>query len=160
MCSSDLKGCPKISVERETEMIDTGMIRLGDVNFETNSSVLPDSSKRSLDEAGVILAHWPQLRIEIGGHTDDIGNDQANQTLSEARAESVRAYLVARFPDIDPKQFTTKGYGRSKPLTRTATEDARAKNRRVELKVLNREILKQEIAKRAPAAAPADSTKK
>ncbi len=153
----DEKGCPKVSVERETEMVYTGVIRLSDVNFATNSSVLPDSSMLSLDEVGVLLERWPQLRIEIGGHTDDVGGDQANLALSQARAESVRAYLMNRFPQIDAKVFTTKGYGRSKPITRSTSEQGRARNRRVELKVLNRDVLKQEIDKRA--AAPADSTK-
>ena len=144
----DDKGCPLASVERETELLDTGMIRLNDVNFATKSTTLDDASQRVLDEVGVILTRWPQLRVEIGGHTDDRGSDKANQKLSEGRAKAVRDYLTQRFPGLDAKQLTTKGYGESKPLTKNRTDRDRAKNRRVEFKVMNREVLKQEIERR------------
>ena len=144
----DDKGCPLASVDRETELLDTGMIRLNDVKFATKSTELDATSQRALDEVGVILTRWPQLRIEIAGHTDDRGSDRDNRELSVARAQAAHDYLTKRFPGLDAKQLTTKGYGESKPLTKNRTDRDRAKNRRVEFKVLNREVLKQEIERR------------
>ncbi|MFM7231517.1 MAG: OmpA family protein [bacterium] len=144
----DDRGCPIVSVERETELLDTGMIRLRDVRFESaKARILPDAYPL-LDEVGVILSRWPQLRIEIGGHTDSRGSDRKNQALSEARAASVKAYLVERFPGIAASQITTRGYGESKPVSSNRTAQDMAKNRRVEFKVMNRDILKKEIEQR------------
>ena len=144
----DDKGCPLASVERETELLDTGMIRLQNVNFATKSATIDDASKPALDEVGVILTRWPQLRIEIGGHTDARGSKKDNLKLSQARAQAVLGYLAARFPSIASNQLTAKGYGESKPLsTRTGAREM-ARNRRVEFKVLNRAVLKQEIERR------------
>jgi len=144
----DADGCPIASVERETELLATGMIRLQNVNFATKSTTIDDASKPSLDEVGVILSRWPQLRIEIGGHTDTRGSDKDNLKLSQARAESVRRYLTERFPGIAADQLTAKGYGESKPLTTKRTARDLARNRRVEFKVLDRAVLKQEIERR------------
>ena len=144
----DDKGCPIVSVERETELLDTGMIRLRDVRFESaKARILPDAYPL-LDEVGVILSRWPQLRIEIGGHTDSRGSDRKNQALSEARAASVKTYLVERFPGIAAGQITTRGYGESKPVSPNRTAQEMAKNRRVEFKVMNRDVLKKEIEQR------------
>jgi OOP family OmpA-OmpF porin len=144
----DDKGCPIVSVERETELLDTGMIRLRDVRFESaKARILPDAYPL-LDEVGVILSRWPQLRIEIGGHTDSRGSDRKNQALSEARAASVKTYLVERFPGIAAGQITTRGYGESKPVSPNRTAQDMAKNRRVEFKVMNRDVLKKEIEQR------------
>ena len=144
----DANGCPIEVTEKETELLDTGMIRLQNVNFETGKAELLEDSYAPLDEVGSILVKWPQLKIEIGGHTDARGTDAKNQVLSEARAESVKAYLTSRFSGIDASQLTTKGYGESKPLAKNTTALNMAKNRRVEFKVLNRDALKKEIERR------------
>ena len=144
----DAAGCPIASVERETELLDTGMIRLQNVNFATKSATIDDASKPALDEVGVILTRWPQLRIEIGGHTDARGSDKDNLKLSQARAQAVLAYLAERFPSIASGQLTAKGYGESKPLTTGRSPRDLARNRRVEFKVLDRAVLKQEIERR------------
>src|SRR5262249_32059647 len=111
----DEKGCPIELIERETELLDTGMIRLHEVNFTTGKADLLPESYADLDVVGQVLGKWPDLRIEIGGHTDSRGSNAANQKLSEARAKSVRTYLTTKFPNLKPEQFTTKGYGESKP---------------------------------------------
>lgn len=140
----DAKGCPiEVSV-RETELMETGMIRLQDVNFDTGRATIKPESFRVLDDVASILARWPQLRIEIGGHTDARGSDALNQKLSEARAKAVLDYLTNKFPELDPGQFTSRGYGESQPIASNTTALGMAKNRRVEFKVLNKEALRRE----------------
>ena len=170
----DAQGCPIEYMEKETELHDTGMIRLQNVNFETaKATVLPESYP-VLDLVGQVLRKWPELRIEIGGHTDKRGGVKYNQKLSEARAKAVLEHLTQKYPDLKPEQFTTKGYGLSRPLVPNTSELNMAKNRRVEFVVLNRDVLKREVQRRrllqkgealpdttkapAPAAAPRDTT--
>ena len=144
----DADGCPIVVTEKETELLDTGMIRLQNVNFETGKSDLLPESKPILDDIGPILRKWPQLQIEVGGHTDSRGTDARNQALSEARANSVRNYLIQKFPDIVASQLSAKGYGESKPIAPNKGAANMAKNRRVEFVVLNKDVLKKEVEKR------------
>jgi outer membrane protein OmpA-like peptidoglycan-associated protein len=145
----DRNGCPIEVSQKETELLDTGMIRLQDVNFDTGKSTIKPESEKVLDEVGNILARWPELRIEIGGHTDSRGSDAANQKLSEARAKAVLDYILQKFPELDPGQFTSQGYGETMPVAPNTTQLGMAKNRRVEFKVLNTEVLKREKEKRS-----------
>jgi OOP family OmpA-OmpF porin len=173
----DEHGCPIEVTERETEMLDTGMIRLQNVNFETNKADILPESYPTLDAVGMLLVKWPQLKLEIGGHTDARGSAAKNQKLSESRADSVRSYLVHKFDKLAPGQFTVKGYGKSKPIVPNTSALNWAKNRRVEFVVLNSDVLKKEIERRrllkageappaapeptpSPTPAPADTTKK
>ena len=163
----DSEGCPIEVTERETELLDTGMIRLQNVNFETGKAVILPESYGSLDVVGALLARWPELKIEIGGHTDSRGSATTNQKLSQARAESVRMYITGKYPKLDPAQYTVKGYGKTKPIVPNTNELNWAKNRRVEFVVLNKDVLRKEVERRrmlkleeAAPAAPADSTKK
>ncbi len=144
----DTDGCPIVVTERETELFDTGMIRLQNVNFETGKSDLLPESLPILDEVGPILRKWPQLQIEVGGHTDSRGAADKNQALSESRANAVRDYLLKKYPDIQPGQLTAKGYGESNPVAPNNNALNMARNRRVEFVVLNKEVLKKEIEKR------------
>src|SRR6185295_1813634 len=112
----DATGCPIELLERETELLDTGMIRLQDVNFETAKANIMPESYATLDVVGQVLTKWPELKIEIGGHCDSRGSDAYNQRLSQARARSVLNYLVNKFSGLKAEQFTVRGYGESKPL--------------------------------------------
>ena len=77
----------------------------------------------------------PQIRrVEIAGHTDDRGNDDDNLILSQDRAAAVKTYLVEKGVDAD--RLRAKGYGESEPITKKKSKRARAKNRRVEFKIL------------------------
>jgi len=144
----DADGCPIVVLEKETELLDTGMIRLHDVNFATGKAVLTPDSYPSLDEVGQVLSKWPELKIEVGGHTDSQGSEATNQKLSENRAQAVLNYMKGKFPDLKGEQFTVKGYGESKPIAPNTTQLGRAKNRRVEFVVLNKDVLKRESEKR------------
>ena len=141
-------GCPMEMVERETEMLDTGMIRLHDVNFESGKADLSPSSYEVLDIVGQVLSKWPDLRIEVGGHTDSRGPEGMNQILSEARASTVLSYLTHKFPNLKPSQYTVRGYGESKPISPNTTALNLAKNRRVEFVVVNKDVLKRQVQKR------------
>ncbi len=144
----DKDGCPVELIERETELLDTGMIRLQNINFETaKAELLPDAFP-TLDVVGQVLSKWPELRIEVGGHTDSRGSNVYNQKLSEARATSVLTYLTTKFPGLKPEQFTSKGYGESKPIAPNTDQLGMAKNRRVEFVVLNKDVLKRESERR------------
>jgi OOP family OmpA-OmpF porin len=138
----DQNGCPVL-----TELLDTGILRLEDVRFETGKATLLPESFVLLDEVGESVSKWPKLRLEIGGHTDASGSTKANQALSEKRAASVRDYLLNKFPSLRADQFTVVGYGESQPIDDNSTKAGMAKNRRVEFKVLNQEELKKEFGR-------------
>ncbi len=101
------------------------------VNFETGKSAINPDSAGTLDGAAAALKAAGDLRIEVAGHTDNVGAPEANLKLSQDRAEAVRAALVARGVKAD--RLTAKGYGQASPVADNRTEDGRAKNRRVEL---------------------------
>ena len=84
-----------------------------------------------LDEVAASLKAWPGVRVEIQGHTDNVGATEPNRDLSSRRAESVRQYLIST--GIDGARLTAVGYGEDLPVADNTTEAGRAANRRVEL---------------------------
>jgi OOP family OmpA-OmpF porin len=128
----DETGCP-VEVKK---FIDTGLISSTDILFDLNKSTLKPESKTELDRIGAILVQVPDLKIEIGGHTDSTGSDKTNMVLSEARANAVRDYLVKNFPQINGANLMAKGYGESKPVASNDTKEGRAQNRRVEFRIM------------------------
>lgn len=109
-------------------------IVLNNVFFETNKWDLKPESKIELNRLADLLKANPDKKIEIGGHTDDVGSDESNMTLSNNRAESVVSYLVTQ--NIDATRLTSKGYGETKPIAGNDTDAGKAKNRRTEFKIL------------------------
>jgi outer membrane protein OmpA-like peptidoglycan-associated protein len=105
------------------------------VNFDTNSSHLKAESAATLDKVAEGLKGNPDVRVEIGGHTDAQGDDAHNMQLSRDRANSVRAYLLDK--GVSPVQLEAKGYGETHPIADNKTAAGRARNRRVELKRLD-----------------------
>jgi outer membrane protein OmpA-like peptidoglycan-associated protein len=75
----------------------------------------------------------PSLKIELSGHTDNVGGDADNERLSQRRAEAVRAYLLSR--SVDGNRVTAKGYGASRPVDTNDTKAGRANNRRTEFEI-------------------------
>jgi OOP family OmpA-OmpF porin len=106
--------------------------RLEQVNFEFDSAKLTSSSSTMLDEAVKILKRHSDLKVELAGHTDSMGNDKYNQALSERRAQSVADYLIAH--GANAGNISVKGYGESDPVADNGSEAGRAANRRVELR--------------------------
>jgi outer membrane protein OmpA-like peptidoglycan-associated protein len=135
----DKDGCPIEVTEKETEMLDKGVITVHNINFDTNKSDILPGDEAVLNEIGKILIQWPQLKVEVGGHTDSRGTVKANQTLSEARANAVRDWLTSHYPQLTADNLTAVGYGENKPIATNKTKAGMAQNRRVEFKVLNQE---------------------
>jgi OOP family OmpA-OmpF porin len=111
------------------------------VQFETDSAVLVDRSKKLLDEVVTVINDNPDLkRLVIEGHTDSNASHAHNQKLSEQRVEAVKAYLVEK--GVDAKKLKTKAFGETKPIADNKTEDGRAKNRRVDFRIVERKKAK------------------
>jgi outer membrane protein OmpA-like peptidoglycan-associated protein len=105
------------------------------IHFDFDKADLrPDDRELLSRIAGVLLTAYG-FRLGIHGHTDDVGSGEYNQALSERRAQSVRNYLVGA--GIAPDLFTTKGFGKTSPRVRSATPEGRAKNRRVEIAIVD-----------------------
>jgi len=83
----------------------------------------------------MILKENPEIKVEIGGHTDSTGSDKVNQKISEKRALSAKKYIQDKF-NIPDGRMTVKGYGSKKPIADNRTKEGRAKNRRAEFKVI------------------------
>ncbi|MEP2771317.1 MAG: OmpA family protein [Fulvivirga sp.] len=123
------------SVEMKLQKLETNAkLTLKDINFETNSAVLSDVSFIELNRVIKLMNENPGLRVEISAHTDDVGSDAYNLKLSDQRAQSVVDYLIEN--EIDSERFVAKGYGESTPKVTNDSEENRALNRRVELKIL------------------------
>jgi outer membrane protein OmpA-like peptidoglycan-associated protein len=106
-------------------------VALYGVLFDFNKSSLQPSSDAALQPAANVMAADKTLRLEVQGHTDNVGNDASNQTLSEARAKAVVTWLTQHGVAAD--RLTAKGYGKTKPVADNGSDEGRAKNRRVEI---------------------------
>jgi outer membrane protein OmpA-like peptidoglycan-associated protein len=106
-------------------------VEFKNVYFDFSKSDLLSESKLELDRVAIFLALEKSTIIEIQGHTDDVGSEDANQKLSVARARSVMSYLVSK--GIAPNRLKAVGYGKTRPIEKGTDEAARAKNRRVEM---------------------------
>lgn len=123
----------EVIVEKPVEVKESRWILVG-VNFEFDKATLMPESYPILFNALQVLNNNPDMKVEIGGHTDWIGSEAYNQNLSERRAKTVRDYLVAK--GIDPNRLTTKGYGELDPIADNNTPEGRALNRRIEFKII------------------------
>ncbi|MBI3134880.1 MAG: OmpA family protein [Bacteroidetes bacterium] len=110
-------------------------VRLNNIFFETGKSELKSESYSELNRVIDFLQKNPNVRIELSGHTDNVGNADFNKSLSQKRADAVMAYLVSN--GIDSARLVAKGYGMEKPVADNTTEQGRAMNRRVEFTILS-----------------------
>jgi len=101
------------------------------VLFDFNKSTLQPASDPVLQQILDLLKKSPTLKIEVQGHTDNVGGDAYNQTLSEARAKAIATWLTQR--GIAPDRLSAKGFGKTRPIADNATDAGRARNRRVEI---------------------------
>jgi len=123
-------GCPVVSKKIENKVIEIA----NEVNFITNKADLTVPSKSKLNELLTILLENPELKIIISGHTDDVGNAESNFVLSEIRANSVLNYLAEK--GIAKNRMTALAFGEEQLKANEISEESRAKNRRVEIKIL------------------------
>lgn len=125
-------GCPKV-----VRIVGSEIIILQQVQFATGTAKLTGNSDEILSEvAGVLKERAEILKLEVQGHTDNKGNKAANKTLSQSRAESVMKALIGK--GITAERLTAKGYGQEVPIGDNGTEEGRAKNRRVQFKILEK----------------------
>jgi outer membrane protein OmpA-like peptidoglycan-associated protein len=103
------------------------------VNFDTGAATIQADSKPVLDELAGVAGRCAAFKISVGGHTDAVGAAEANKSLSQARAAAVVAYLTEK--GVPATQLTAVGYGEEKLIDKGDTEEARAKNRRIEFTV-------------------------
>lgn len=109
-------------------------IVLNNVFYKTNQYALEESSLAELGRIFTFLSQNPSVKVEISGHTDDVGSETYNKTLSQKRAQAVADYLINR--GIDASRLTATGYGMERPAVPNDSDENRAKNRRTEMKIL------------------------
>jgi outer membrane protein OmpA-like peptidoglycan-associated protein len=109
------------------------LVNLPDVTFAVDSTTISPSFRSALDEVASSLLKYPDSLIDVMGHTDSTGSDQYNLDLSRRRAESVKGYLVMR--GVPSARIATIGYGEQYPRADNTTEEGKALNRRVEIRI-------------------------
>ncbi|MGR9114422.1 MAG: OmpA family protein [Gammaproteobacteria bacterium] len=125
--------CPKTP---KTATVDIhGCWTIKGIRFDTDKSTIKPQYLPLLDNAVSILKNNQGLRVEVQGHTDNVGSAAYNQGLSERRAKAVRDYLVSQTGK--PEALTSRGYGLTRPIDTNSTPEGRYNNRRVQLKILN-----------------------
>lgn len=137
---------PGAQVERVGEGI---KLTLGEnsVRFDTNKSTLTAAAKANLDKLVPVFQSYADTDIVIYGYTDSTGSVEYNQTLSEQRAASVKAYLASK--GLSVARFTIVGMGVADPIATNDTPEGRTQNRRVEFAIVANEKMKQDAAKEA-----------
>ncbi|WP_052378581.1 OmpA family protein [Polycyclovorans algicola] len=123
---------PGEAVDERGCAVDRNFILRG-VKFEFDSAILTTEAKQILDRVSETLRAYPNVKVELGGHTDSIGSASYNLGLSERRSIAVKEYLISK--RVPGERMTPVGYGVSRPIADNATESGREENRRVELSV-------------------------
>lgn len=126
----DADGCPD-EIPAEVKKF-TGVIQ--GIEFDTGKATIRPKSKPVLDEALKVLRDNPDVRIEVSGHTDDVGDAKKNVELSQKRADAVKEYFVSQ--GVDAARITTRGAGPDQPIADNKTAEGKQKNRRIEFKLL------------------------
>ena len=133
--SKDVGSCPHwkpgTGNQVEQQLKGEGRARLYGILFDTDSDHIKDESKTALDSLLAAAHNQPTWNFSIEGHTDNIGGDAHNQTLSEKRAAAVKAYLIKA--GVAERRLAAKGFGASKPVASNDTSLGRSENRRVEI---------------------------
>lgn len=106
----------------------------GPIKFKTGKSEVDPACDRTMTAIAAIMSDYPGFHVQVDGHTDNVGNPDANRKLSQDRAESVVRYLVEK-KAVDGKRLSAKGFGDSKPIADNKTKAGQAKNRRVDFTV-------------------------
>lgn len=143
---------PGEQVDENGCAVDKSFILKG-VNFEFDSDRLTPEAKAILNQVAETLQAYPDINVEIAGHTDGLGSDAYNLGLSERRSISVKNYLTGQ--NVDAARMTPTGYGETQPIDSNESEEGQSRNRRVELRVIEDEGAA--AAPVAPEEAPADA---
>lgn len=120
-----------VGVSRQGDEIT--LVAPGNILFASNSADVNATIYPTLDSIADVLKEYDKTIVEIYGHTDSQGSDSYNLALSQRRADSVAAYLISR--GSKPQRFAINGFGESQPIADNATDEGRARNRRVDIKL-------------------------
>jgi OOP family OmpA-OmpF porin len=142
-CKIDASSCPQPAMAPVPEpappppvakpaIIEKGRQTL-DVEFDFNKAIIKQGYDKNIDDLVQVMKDYPDLKVVIEGHTDNIGTAEFNKELSQKRADAVKQYMVEK--GIDANRITAKGFGFERPIASNDTEEGRQKNRRVEAAV-------------------------
>ena len=132
VAQTELAGARKELADLQAKQTDRGLVlTLGDVLFDTGRATLKPGADRTIDRLAGALKDNPNTRVMIEGHTDSVGSDEYNMTLSDRRAEAVADAL--RFRGVPADRYEAKGLGKSFPVASNDTQAGRQQNRRVEI---------------------------
>jgi len=123
-------GCPDVPANVSKTIATAAQ----NIQFMTGTAKLSTKSNAPLNRVVAILNENPTVKLSIEGHTDNAGDDAKNQQLSDDRAAAVKAYFVSK--GISEDRITSEGFGETRPIAENTTAAGRAKNRRVEIKVV------------------------
>lgn len=113
---------------------DSGIVRLGYVRFDPGTTTLTKDARSQLVDLSEMMRKYPRLKIEIGVHSDNRGNEEENKTLSQRRAETAKIFIQEL--GVDPSRISAVGYGSTKPIDTNDTDAGRQMNRRVEFRII------------------------
>ncbi len=136
---ADNNGCPVVKREVRTLL----QKAMKGIQFETGKNKIKKSSYKMLDQIATIFKENPTYKVEVQGHTDNVGKPSANLRLSDQRANAVRDYLIDQ--GVPATQLTAKGYGDTMPIADNKTSKGRAQNRRVEFSISFEEVSYEEV---------------
>lgn len=122
-------GCPEV----KKELVEKVQKNAKNILFLTGSDKIATKSTKKLNEVVAVMKEDAALKLDIEGHTDNVGKEAANQVLSEKRAKAVYKYLVSK--GVDASRLSAAGYGPGRPVADNKTAAGRTQNRRVELKL-------------------------
>lgn len=129
----DTDGCPDEKPQR-VEVTKQQIVIKEQIQFESGKAVIRPASYGVLDDVVMVLRDYPDIKVRIEGHTDNVGNDATNLELSKSRADSVFEYVISR--GVDARRLVTEGFGETRPIDTNTTTEGKARNRRVEFHIL------------------------
>ncbi|TMQ67145.1 MAG: hypothetical protein E6K77_00035 [Candidatus Eisenbacteria bacterium] len=141
-------GCPVALSPYERQLLDDWVIRLTDIEFVVDSLRLTPQGQARIDEVASVLAQWPMLKLEVGVHSDNLGEDARRQSQSQLRARAILQYIYSKYPSLNAKNYWYVGYGDTQPIGSNKTAEGRAMNRRVEFRLMNMDALTKERERR------------
>ena len=106
----------------------------GPIKFKTGKAEIDPACDKSMTAIAAIMADYPGFHVQVDGHTDNVGNPEANKKLSQERADAVVKYLVEK-KSVDSNRLSAKGFGDSQPIADNKSKKGQAKNRRVDFTV-------------------------
>ncbi len=150
------KNAQKIEQEvpgAKVERVDDGIVITFDgensgVNFGTNKYDINESSKTTLNKLTAVLLEYPDTNVLVVGHTDSVGAEEYNMTLSKNRAQSVTNYFTVT-KGLSTARFSTNWFGETSPIATNETAEGRAQNRRVNIVIVPNEKMKKDAEKKA-----------